>query len=115
MQANVNHVRMNANLIERTALRFTPAGIPVVEAQLQHLSETVEAGMPRRLDFSLGAIAIGDTAVRLAAESLGSELELSGFLAPRTRRSTRLLVHVVDYSRRNGTPADGASGGTTNN
>ncbi len=90
---------MNATLVERTALRFTPAGIPVLEAQLQHVSQAVEAGITRRLDFALDVIAMGETAQQLARESLGSELAMSGFLAPRSRRSSRLRVHVVDFSR----------------
>lgn len=90
---------MNATLIERTALRYTPAGTAVIEAQMQHQSETIEAGMSRRLEFPFGAIALGGTAKQLASESLGSELELRGFLAPRSRRSTRLLVHVQEFSR----------------
>jgi primosomal replication protein N len=95
----VNNVQMQAILIERTALRYTPAGIPVVEAQLQHRSELVEAGLQRRLQFDFSAIAIGDTARQLAVAELGSKLGLSGFLAPRSRRSTRLLVHVLEFSR----------------
>jgi len=85
--------------MERSALRYTPAGIPVVEAQLQHLSQALEAGIARRLDFALDVIAMGDTAQRLAREELGSELALIGFLATRSRRSTRLRVHVVEFSR----------------
>ena len=90
---------MQATLIERTGLRYTPAGIPVVEAQLQHRSETIEAGLPRRLAFDFAVIAIGETAQALAGVELGSELGLNGFLAPRSRRSTRLLVHVQTFSR----------------
>ena len=90
---------MQATLVERMALRYTPAGIPVVEAQLQHRSELVEAGLQRRLAFDFSAIAIGDTARALALAELGSELGLSGFLAPRSARSTRLLVHVLEFSR----------------
>jgi len=96
----VNRVRLQGALLERTDLRYTPAGIPVLEAQFEHRSEAVEAGMPRRLEFRFGAIALGALAQSLAQVGLGSELELSGFLAPRSRRSTRLLVHVVDFSRR---------------
>ena len=99
MTHGVNHVQMQATLIERTALRYTPAGIPVVEAQLQHRSELVEAGLQRRLAFDFSAIAIGDTARQLAVAELGSELGLTGFIAPRSRRSTRLLVHVLQFSR----------------
>ena len=95
----MNRVLLNATLIERTALRYTPAGVAVIEAQLQHQSDTVEAGVNRRLEFPFGAIALGGIAKQLANESLGSELSLSGFLAPRSRRSARLLVHVQQYSR----------------
>jgi len=103
-QDSVNRIQMQASLLERTDVRYTPAGIPVVEAQFEHRSETVEAGMQRHLEFPFSAIAIGDMAQRLAQEGLGSELLLSGFLAPRSRRSTRLMVHVLDFSRQAGPP-----------
>jgi primosomal replication protein N len=90
---------MNATLIERGAVRFTPAGLPVLEAQLRHQSTLIEAGMERVLDFSFDAIALGETATRLAAEQLGRGLALDGFLAPRGKRSTRILVHVQEFSR----------------
>ncbi len=105
---NVNRVDMNATLVERSALRFTPAGIPVIELQLEHESEAVEAGVRRLLKFPFDAIAIGDTAKGLAAERLGDALELHGFLAPRSRRSVRLLVHVLEYER---LPAPGRANG----
>ena len=97
---------MQARLLERSALRFTPAGIPVVEAQLQHCSEALEAGIARRLDFAFDAIAVGDIAHRLAQEELGSTLVVLGFLATRSRRSTRLQVHVTAFSRP--APSEGA-------
>jgi primosomal replication protein N len=90
---------MNATLIERAAVRFTPAGVPVLDARLRHLSTLTEAGVERVLDFSFDAVALGETATRLAAEQLGGDLELDGFLAPRSKRSTRILVHVQEFSR----------------
>jgi len=95
----MNLVRMRATLVERAALRYTPAGIPVAEAQMVHQSQVEEAGSTRTLDFAFGVIAIGHVATRLAAEGLGSELALSGFLSPRSRRSTRLQVHVQEFTR----------------
>lgn len=95
----MNRVFLNATLIERTALRYTPAGVAVIEAQLQHHSDAIEAGISRKLQFPFGAIALGESAKQLANETLGSELSLSGFLAPRSRRSSRLLIHVQQYSR----------------
>ena len=95
---------MDATLIERSALRFTPAGVPVIDAQLQHRSRLEEGGVARDLDFAFDAIAIGAAARMLAAESLGSALAATGFLAPRSRRSKRLLVHVLEFTR-GGAPA----------
>jgi primosomal replication protein N len=95
----VNRIRLTGQLQERAAMRYTPAGMAVVEAQMLHRSEVVEAAAPRKLEFGFSVLALGAIARQLAAESLGCELELSGFLAPRSRRSTRLLVHVQEYSR----------------
>jgi hypothetical protein len=38
-------------------------------------------------------------ALGLEREPLGVPLTLSGFIAPRTRRSSRLVVHITDYAR----------------
>jgi len=95
----MNLVRMRATLVERAAVRYTPAGIPVAEAQMVHQSQVQEAGSPRNLDFTFGIIAIGHVATRLAAEGLGSELEFTGFLSPRSHRSARLQVHVQEFTR----------------
>lgn len=103
---------MDATLIERNALRMTPAGAPVLELRLQHQSDMVEGGIARRLDFPVDAIAIGKAARELAEVGLGEHLHVVGFLAPRGRRSTRLRVHVLDYSRV--TRPAGASRGNEN-
>jgi primosomal replication protein N len=101
----MNRLQMSGTVVERSALRYTPAGIPVIEMQMQHCSQQVEAGLARQLDFPFGAIAIGETAQQLAGVDLGGELQLSGFLAPRTRRSTRLLVHVLAFEQGAAGPA----------
>jgi primosomal replication protein N len=95
----LNHVSLNASLLERSQLRYTPAGLPVLELQLQHQSSVEEAGVIRSLEFALDAVALGEQARALALVDLGSQLHLSGFLAPRSRRSTRLRIHVQQFSR----------------
>jgi primosomal replication protein N len=95
----MNRVMVNGRLVERTALRYTPAGIPVIDATLDHASEVMEAGLRRKLAFSFEVTAIGDMARQLSDENLGSELALGGFLAPRSRRSTRIRVHVLELTR----------------
>jgi primosomal replication protein N len=95
----VNELRINAVLLAREALRHTPAGIPVSSVSLRHDGTVSEAGMPRTLGFEFDALAVGPVALGLDREALGQALALTGFIAPRTQRSTRLRVHIIDYVR----------------
>lgn len=78
-------------------MRYTPAGLRVQELGFQFTGSAVEAGFERQLDFEFDAIAIGDVAGQLAGMSLGTELELSGFLAPASKKTKRLRLHVTSY------------------
>jgi len=87
-----------ARLIRQGRTRYTPAGLRVQELGFQFGGSAVEAGFERKLDFEFDVIAVGDVAGRLAEVALGSELVLSGFLAPTSRRSKRIRLHVTDYA-----------------
>ena len=80
-------------------MRFSPAGVPVADAELEHQSVVIEGGGERQLRFELHARAVGAAADAISASALGAEVELTGFLAPSSRRSRRLLLHVVDVQR----------------
>jgi primosomal replication protein N len=95
----VNQVHLDGILVERAATRHTPAGVAVVEAQIRHRSDVIEAGAPRTLQFMVNAIALGPVAGKLEREALGVQLDLSGFLAPRSRRSSKLVLHLTEYRR----------------
>jgi hypothetical protein len=58
-EALLNRVELAGTLIERKALRFTPAGVPVIECLIGHQSEQLEAGSPRRVECEIPAIALG--------------------------------------------------------
>jgi primosomal replication protein N len=109
----VNHFRLSASLVERSALRLTPAGIPVSEVRLQCRSEVPEAGVTRLLDFGVDAVGMGTMANELQAVELGSELDLEGFLAPRSRRSVRLVLHVTCCRRLRAGAVEGEMQGGT--
>lgn len=98
----MNRIRLRAGLVERSALRYTPAGIPVTEVKLGHRGTSVEAGIERQLDFEFPAVAVGPVAETLAAVALGTELEIDGFLAPASKRSQRLRIHITDYQEISG-------------
>jgi primosomal replication protein N len=95
----VNQVHLDGVLVERAAMRRTPAGVAVVEAQIRHRSDVIEAGALRSLEFMVNAVALGPVAGKLEREALGAQLDLSGFLAPRSRRSSKLVLHLTEYRR----------------
>jgi primosomal replication protein N len=92
-----NRVRLRAKLVARADLRFTPAGVAVLQAGLHHQGGVAEAGVERQLDFELDAIAVGDAAMRLDRQALGSEIDVDGFLAPRSKRSRSLRLHITEF------------------
>jgi primosomal replication protein N len=93
----VNQVRIVAIPIAHSALRYTPAGIAMSEASFRHHGAVIEAGTERQLDFEFAAVALGPVAMALDREPLGQPLEIEGFIAPRSRRSNRLIVHITGY------------------
>jgi len=90
----VNRVLFSGQVLECEPLRYTPAGLPVLEMVLEHASEVVEAGVSRRVDLTLAAVALGDQAHMLAGTPLGSPLQIEGFLAPTRKGSRRVKLHV---------------------
>jgi primosomal replication protein N len=85
-------------LIEREALRYTPAGIAMLNARLSHGSEVREAGHPRQLDFEVSVRFAGSIAARADRLALGVQVVVTGFLAPRRRQSKSLVLHVTEFA-----------------
>ena len=86
----------------KSALRYTPAGIAVLEASFEHEGSVTEATAERTLAFEFSAVALGAVAQALDREPLGKPMMLEGFIAPRTRRSTRLVMHITEYKASEG-------------
>ena len=76
-------------------LRFTPAGIAVFEGKFRHEGQVYEAGAMRRLEFDFPAVAFADAAVRLDQISPPQQLEIVGFLAPKSIKTQKLIVHLL--------------------
>ena len=93
----MNQLRIHAKAVAKSALRYTPAGVAVLEASFEHQGSVQEAAAERSLAFEFSAIAVGAVALALDREPLGKPMMLEGFIAPRSRRTTRLLVHVTEY------------------
>ena len=93
----MNRYQCIATLVEREALRYTPAGIAIVTARLQHSSQQIEAGVARTVEFDMPALAAGDISTRLLALALGQSCRFTGFLARRSRNSRTLVLHITDF------------------
>ncbi len=79
--AALNRLQLDASLLSRQSLRYTPAGVPALDLELSHESQQLEAGQQRQTQVQIRAIAFGLLAEQIAKFELGSPLQCSGFLA----------------------------------
>jgi primosomal replication protein N len=94
----VNQLQLVAVVSERDSLRYTPAGVPIVTANLLHCSEQREAGVARKIEFEMPALAAGEISGRFAQAELGAAYQFTGFLAKKNRNSKSLVFHIIDFS-----------------
>ena len=89
-----NQLTLNGRLTERNALRHTPAGVAIVDFRIAHASEQSEAGTARKVELDLACMAVQEQARLVAQAPLGIGMQLTGFLAPKSRSSRQLVLHV---------------------
>ncbi len=92
-----NALQLTVRLLEKDALRYTPAGVPALNCQLRHESRQMEAGQARQVDWQVDAVAFGPVARRLAEAPSGGLIECAGFIAPKSRRSRQIEVHITEF------------------
>ena len=85
-------------MLERKSLRYTPAGLPVSEAVLEHASQQMEADVLRQVSCEIALIALGQSAQWLQAVSVGGAVKVTGFLAAKSRNSKTPVLHVNSLS-----------------
>ena len=93
----MNRLVLAAEVVERGAMRYTPAGLPALDMQLKHQSEVSEDGQPRQVAMQLKAVAIGAITRPAAALALGTPAQFAGFLAA-SRNGKGLVFHVTEIS-----------------
>jgi primosomal replication protein N len=91
-----NKVEISGVVTELQSLRYTPAGVPVVEFRLTHESERAEAGAKRKVNAEIEAVAFEAQARLLAAGPMGRLLKAEGFLCAKNRRSKKPVLHVTN-------------------
>ena len=91
----MNRLILAAELVERGATRYTPAGLPALDMSLKHESEVMEDKQPRKLQLMMRAVAIGEITRRIAALPLGQPANFAGFIAA-SRNGRGLVFHVTE-------------------
>ena len=90
----MNRLVLAATLVERGAVRYTPAGLPALDVLLKHESEVSEDGLPRKVSLEVKAVAIGAFTRPVGAMALGSSATFAGFLGA-TRNGRGLVLHIT--------------------
>ena len=92
----MNQVLLSAAIAEAKPLRYTPAGLPALDLQLDHESEVTEAGGKRQVKAAIRAVAFGPQAETLARQVIGSQWHFTGFLAT-PRNGKHPVLHIQEF------------------
>jgi primosomal replication protein N len=97
-EPNTNRLTLDATLLARDPLRYTPAGIAALDCTLRHQSQQREAGGERRVDFEVHGVAFAEVARSLCEVPMDRALRCEGFLARRYRTGTTLALHITRFT-----------------
>lgn len=89
-----NHTVLTGQLLELNTLRYTPAGVPVIDFRIAHSSRQYEANTERAVDCEIPAVALGPSAQLMTGAKPGDTVRLTGFLAAKSLKSRSLVLHV---------------------
>lgn len=92
----MNQVWLEASINERTPIRYTPAGVPILQCTLVHRSEVIEAGVRRKVEMTVSAVVAGELSGLLASYELGRLANFIGFLASRNQKTHTLIFHITE-------------------
>ncbi len=88
----MNKLVLDGQVTRIEPLRHTPAGLPLLSFVISHASENIEAGLKRKVECEINAVAIGHLAT--SNIQLGAQLKAAGFLAKRSAKSSQLVMHI---------------------
>ena len=95
--AGMNRVVLSASLVERKALRYTPAGLPALDLLIQHESVVSEDSQPRKVSMELRAVGLGHVTSAVSDLTLGAQAQWVGFLAS-GRNGRGVVFHVTQVT-----------------
>ncbi len=93
--AGINCARLSAVLVQKSVLRYTPAGVAVMTLNLEHNSQIQQANSLRAVQFSIEATALDAIALISNKLNIGNVYTFEGFWAPAHYRTQRLTFHIL--------------------
>lgn len=89
-----NQLLLTATVAREEALRYTPAGLPVLEMWLGHQSKISNAGFERDVCFEIQGVMLGKAAAEHAGRLQGQTCTFTGALGQRSLKNQRLILHI---------------------
>lgn len=89
-----NQLLLTGTLAQLEALRYTPAGVPLIECRIRHESKQIEANSERMVQVEIPAIAIGEMARKVSQLGLAQPLRVTGFIAQKSQKSQQIVLHI---------------------
>lgn len=96
-----NLLQLTAQIVATKALRYTPAGIPVLDILLKHESWQEENGQRCLVKFEISARILGKTAEEWQYRQ-GILVEVEGFLAQRSQRFPHPVLRIQNIKEYKG-------------
>ncbi len=91
----MNRLDLVAQIDSMSFLRYSPAGLPVLDFMLFHESTVTEADQSRKVQLKLKSIAMGILAEQVSNFQLGSNWSFKGFLSS-SQNAKSLVYHIQE-------------------
>lgn len=91
----MNRFELVAKIDSISNLRYSPAGIPILDFMLKHESSVVEADKSRVIQLKLKSITIGVLAEKICNFQIGSTWFFNGFLSS-SQNMKSITYHVQE-------------------
>ena len=99
-QVGTNRLSLSGVVKERSALRYTPVGLPALDLVIEHQSVVQEEGVPRKVTMDCKSVCIGTLAAQAQQLAMDEPVDFQGFLAP-ARNGRGLVFHITFIQRAN--------------
>ena len=96
-----NLIKLTARILQVQPLRYTPAGVPVLDVVLQHESWQEENGQKCLVSFEIPARILGKQAEEWQYRQ-DTMVEAEGFLAQRSKRFPRPILRIQNIKEYKG-------------